>query len=168
MSRSIRALPVLVFTLGLVAAGPALARQDAHAAHAGHAAHAAPPAPSQSALPAHRYATDAALRSGMADIRSAVGMLDHASHGHLDAAQVRSLASNIERSIGGIVANCTLDPQADAALHGIIGRLGAGVSALKERPGDAAPIAQMRDALEDYARMFDDPGAATVARNAAS
>lgn len=168
MSRSIRALPVLVFTLCLVAVGPAAARQDAHAAHAGHVAHATHPAPTQSALPAHRYATDAALRGGMADIRNAVGMLDHAAHGHLDATQVRSLASSIERSIGGIIANCKLDPQADAALHGIIGRLGAGVAALKEHPEDAAPVAQMREALEDYARMFDDPGAATVARNAAS
>jgi hypothetical protein len=164
-------MPALVFTLAVVAAGPALARQDAHAAHAAHAAHGAHAAHAvgaQPQAPAHRYATDASLRNGMADIRSVVGMLEHAGHGHLDAMQVRKLAASIERSIGGIVANCKLDPQADAALHGIIGRLGAGVAALKERPGDAAPVARMREALEDYARMFDDPGAATVARNAAS
>lgn len=165
MFRSIRAIPVLVFTLaslGSLVAGPAMARQDAHAAHGAHAM------PAQATSPARRYATDVPLRKGMADIRIAVDMLGHAEHGHLDATQVRNLAGNIERAIGGIVANCKLDPQADAALHGIIGRLGAGVVALKEHPEDAAPVARMREALADYARLFDDPGAATVARNAAS
>ena len=128
--------------------------------------HAHPPAATpatQAAGPAARYATDAPLRKGMADIRTAVGMLEHAAHGHLDAAQVRTLAANIERAIGGIIAECKLDPQADAALHGVIGRLGAGIAALKELPGDATPVAGMRAALDDYAPMFDDPGVVPAA-----
>ena len=47
---------------------------------------------------------------------------------------------------------------ADAALHPIIGRLAADASALKANPGDITPIASMRDALANYARLFDDPG----------
>lgn len=161
MSRFHFPVPALALAMACTAPVPALAQHHMHAAQA-------VPAQSWPAAPGHRHATDAALRKGMADIRIAVGMLGHAEHGHLDAAQVRRLAADIEGAIGGIVAECKLDPQADAALHGIIGRLGAGVAALKAHPGDATPVAGMREALEDYARVFDDPGAATVARNAAN
>ena len=139
-----------------------------HAAAQHHAHHPAAAAPAQSAAPAVRYATDAPLRKGMADIRTAVAMLEHADHGHLDAAQVRNLAGNIERSIGGIIAECKLAPEADAALHGIIGKLGQGIAALKEDPADTAPVAGMRAALDDYARMFDDPAAAPAPAPAAT
>ena len=112
------------------------------------------------AVSGQRWASDAPLRKGMADIRTAVGMLEHAEHGHLDATQVRNLAGNIERSIGTIIAECKLAPEADAALHGVIGGLGQGVAALKSDPADTAPVAGMRAALADYARMFDDRAAA--------
>jgi hypothetical protein len=136
---------------------PALA-QD-HASHAAHASHAQPATP----VAGVRYATDAPLRQGMADIRVAVGLLGHHEHGHLDDAQVRRLAGDIERAIGGIVASCKLDPQADAVLHGILGGLGEGIAALKEKPSDPAPVARLRAALDDYARRFDDPGAMPAA-----
>lgn len=132
-----------------------------------HAHHPAAALATQAAAPAVRYATDAPLRNGMADIRAAVGMLEHAGHGHLDATQVRNLAANIERAIGTIIAECKLAPEADAALHGIIGGLGQGIAALKEHPADMAPVAGMRAALDDYARMFDDPGVAPAASPAA-
>lgn len=141
----------LAIALGCALALPAPAQHHAHVP-------AAAPA-GQAAAPALRHATDAPLRKRMADIRVAVGMLEHAEHGHLDDAQVRNLAAGIERSIAGIVAECRLAPEADAALHGIIGRLGQGIAALKERPADTAPVAGIRAALADYARMFDDPGA---------
>jgi len=128
-----------------------------HAVAQHHHGHASASAPAAQAAPAVRYATDAPLRKGMADIRTAVGMLEHGEHGHLDAAQVRNLAGNIERSIGTIIAECKLAPEADAALHAIIGGLGQGIAALKENPADLAPVAGMRAALADYARIFDDP-----------
>lgn len=151
-----RTLPAFALAASLGLLAPQAAAQH----------HAHPPAgatAAQAATPAVRYATDAPLRKGMADIRTAVGMLEHAEHGHLDDAQVRNLAANIERAIGGIIAECKLAPEADAALHGIIGRLGQGIAALKEHPADTAPVAGMRAALDDYARMFDDPGAAPAA-----
>ncbi len=150
-----RFLPLaIVFAFGCAVAPTAPAQHHAH--------HSAV-APAGQAAPAVRHATDAPLRKRMADIRVAVGMLEHAEHGHLDAAQVRNLAAGIERSIGGIVAECRLAPEADAALHGIIGRLGQGIAALKERPDDTTPVAGMRAALADYGRMFDDPGATATA-----
>lgn len=159
MSRSPRRFPALLFASACVVACPALAQ---------HHAHPAAPAPvTQSATAAVRYATDAPLRQGMADIRIAVGMLEHAEHGHLDATQVRNLAAGIERSIGTIIAECKLAPEADAALHGIIGGLGQGIAALKAHPADMGPVAGMRAALDDYARRFDDPGMAPAASPAA-
>lgn len=155
MSRSIHRVPALLLAIACTAAWPALAQHHAH--------HPAAAPATQAAAPAVRYATDAPLRKGMADIRTAVGMLEHAGHGHLDATQVRGLAGNIERAISGIIAECKLAPEADAALHGIIGGLGRGVAALKEHPADMAPVAGMRAALDDYARMFDDPGVAPAA-----
>jgi hypothetical protein len=146
-----RKFPVFALAAGLASAGvPAAAQHRAHPP-------AATPATAATA-PAVRYATDAPLRKGMADIRIAVDTLSHAEHGHLDATQVRNLAGNVERAIGGIVAECKLAPEADAELHGIIGRLGEGIAALKANPADTAPVAGMRAALDDYARRFDDPG----------
>lgn len=149
-----RNLPVIALaaSLGLVAL-PAAAQHHAHPPAAESAAPAAP-----AATPAVRHATDAPLRKGMADIRIAVDALGHAEHDHLDAAQVRNLAGNIERAIGGIIAQCKLAPEADATLHGIIGALGRGIAALKADPADTTPVAGMRAALDDYARRFDDPG----------
>jgi hypothetical protein len=153
-----------ILAIALAASLGTLAPQ-AMAQHHAHE-HAAAVA-TQATTPAVRYATDAPLRKGMADIRIAVGMLEHAGHGHLDAAQVRNLAAGIERSIGTIIAECKLAPEADAALHGIIGGLGQGIAALKEHPEDTSPVAGMRAALDDYARMFDDPGIAPAASPAA-
>ena len=159
MSRSPHRIPALLLAMACTAAWPALAQHHAHPSAA------APAAPA--VAPAVRYATDAPLRKGMADIRTTVGMLEHAAHGHLDAAQVRNLAGNIERAIGTIIAECKLAPEADAALHGIIGGLGQGIAALKQDPADMAPLAGMRAALDDYARMFDDPGVTPAAAPAA-
>lgn len=153
-----------ILAIALAASLGTLAPQ-AIAQHSAHHPAAAPAA--QAATPAVRYATDAPLRKGMADIRTAVGMLEHAEHGHLDATQVRNLAGNIERSIGTIIAECKLAPEADAALHGVIGGLGQGIAALKEDPSNLAPVAGMRAALADYARMFDDPAVTPAASPAA-
>lgn len=155
MHSSFHRVPALLLAIACTAAWPVLAQHHAH--------HPAAAPAAQAAAPVVRYATDAPLRKGMADIRSAVGMLEHAEHGHLDATQVRNLAASIERSIGGIIAECKLAPEADAALHGIIGGLGQGIAALKEHPEDTTPVAGMRAALDDYARMFDDAGVAPAA-----
>lgn len=66
--------------------------------------------------------------------------------------------SQIDHSISHIVANCKLDSQADAALHGIIAKLAQGTAALKADPNDMAAITTLRSALRDYPRLFDDPG----------
>jgi len=114
--------------------------------------------------PAQRWKTDAPLREGMGRIRAAVDGLGHYEHGHIGAEQALKLADGIERDIGFIVAHCKLEPRADAALHPILGALMQGALALKANPADFATIQPMRNALQDYARTFDDPSVETSAR----
>ena len=141
---------VVVALLCALAASPVLpaAAQD-HATH-----HATPP----TTTPAKRWTSDAPLRKGMAEIRAAVDALEHDEHGHIGPEQAATLATAIENQVAYLVANCTLEPQADAVLHAIIGRLLRGTAALKADPQDKAGVAMLRQALQDYAQHFDDPG----------
>ena len=154
-----RIVPSFLLAAALGLSAPLAFAQD-HAHH-----HAAPAA--QATAPAQRYATDAPLRENMAGIREAVGTLEHAEHAQLDAAQVAALADKVNGHVRTIIAECKLPPEADAALHGIIGGLGQGIAALKENPADLGPVAGMRAALADYARMFDDPAVTPAAAPAA-
>lgn len=128
--------------------------REAHGAQA-HASHALP-APAE--VPAHRWATDAALRDGMRRIRTAVVVLGHYRHGHMDAAQAANAVDLIDAAVGDIVANCRLAPDADIALHGLLAKFLSGASALREAPEPpTAAIAGMREALARYPQLFDDP-----------
>ena len=139
-----------------LAAGFAFVAPQAGAQHHDHhAAAAAAPAPA-----AQRHMADAPLRTHMGGIRSAVAALEHGEHGHLDAAQVRVLASGIQEHVRGIVAECKLAPDADAVLHGIIAPLAANAEKLKEDPQATDAIAPMRAALAAYEANFDEAPAA--------
>lgn len=128
--------------------------REAHGAQA-HASHALP-VPAE--VPAHRWATDAALREGMRRVRTAVAVLGHHEHGHMDAAQAANAVDLIDAAVGNMVANCRLAPDADIALHGLLAKFLAGASALREaREPPTAAIAEMRDALARYPQLFDDP-----------
>lgn len=116
-----------------------------------------PTAKSEQAPHAQRWQTDAALRTGMANIRTAVDTLEHHAHGHLDDAQVVALATQVEQQIAYLIANCKLEPRADAALHTIIVELGTGAQALQNMPANRDPIASMQRAVAIYPQQFDDP-----------
>ncbi len=138
----------LATLLGCGNVAPAVAQDHAH--------HATAVDVTTPAL-AQRWAADAPLRKGMADIRGAVKALAHYEMGHMGQEQALVQATTINQSIGYIVANCNLGPQADVALHGIIARLARGTAALKADPKDMSAIATLRSALEEYPRLFDDP-----------
>ncbi|HSM12305.1 MAG TPA: DnrO protein [Lysobacter sp.] len=149
---TIAAVPLLLFS---AMTSPLAHAQDGHEHHA--------PATASQEVPAQRYATDAPLRKGMAQIRIAVDALGHYERGHMGAQQAVTFATTIQEQIAYLVANCKLEPQADAALHGIIAKLGAGAQALKNDPADLAAIPPMREALADYRRTFDDPASEPAA-----
>ena len=146
-------IALALFAMAPLASATTTADKHAH----DHSHQAAAAAADATDAPAQRHAVDAPLQAGMGKIRSAVEGLAHHEMGHLERKQVLIHAQEIEDQVQYLIANCKLDAKADAALHGIIGRLLAGASALKAKPADAAPVAKLRDALADYPRLFDDP-----------
>ncbi|MFC5496969.1 hypothetical protein ACFPOE_05445 [Caenimonas terrae] len=109
-----------------------------------------------------KWSTDAPLRGGMARIRTLVEPQLGAAHaGKLQPAQATALADRIETEIGGIVANCKLEPQADAMLHLVIGEIGAGTEAMKGRTPAVRPgqgLVLVAAALNSYGEHFEHPG----------
>ncbi|HMM67922.1 MAG TPA: DnrO protein [Dokdonella sp.] len=137
--------PFLAALLGL--ALPAMA-QHVHEAHEPAAA---------TASPAQRHATDAPLREGMARIHAALEELRHYEMGHMPKPVAIERVDAIQAATDYLFANCKLDAQADAALHGMLAPLLAGVQAFRKNPDDTSTIAAMRQAVADYPRVFDDP-----------
>ena len=144
----------IAFALVALAAGPALAQTHDH----GH----------DTATPAklgldhgRKWATDHALRSGMTRIRALVEpQLGAAHEGKLGSAQFAAIAAQIELEVAGIVANCKLEPKADAVLHVVIGEIGAGTDAMAGKSARQRPqqgLVQVAKAANDYASHFDHP-----------
>ena len=136
-------------------AGPAMAQAAAH----GHDA----ATPHQLSLnQGRKWATDDALRNGMGRIRGLVEpRLGDAHAGKLTAAQYRELATQIETEVGGIVANCKLEPKADAMLHLVIADLGDGTDAMagkKAKLPAAQGSAKVALAVNEYGSHFEHPG----------
>ena len=125
------------------------------AEHAAHAAHAVPTA--TSARDHARWQPDEPLREGMRRMGDAVGALGHHDHLQLGPAQVRKLSDEVRSAAAYMFANCTLEPEPDAILHGMLARLLGGAHALSRDPASTEPLGPMRAALADYARQFDDP-----------
>ncbi len=109
-----------------------------------------------------QWPTDEALRTGMTSIRQLIEPQLGAIHaGKLTAAQYAELAQKVEGQVGYIVANCKLEPNADAMLHLVIADIGGGVDAMagknaKVRPAQGA--GQVVTALNEYGRYFNHPG----------
>ncbi|MCW5638220.1 MAG: hypothetical protein KIT28_04570 [Rubrivivax sp.] len=109
-----------------------------------------------------KWETDEPLRSGMGRIRGLVDPKMGAAHaGKLSPAQLQALAAKIETEVGGIVANCKLDPKADAMLHLVIADIGEGTEAMagknpKVRPANG--LVKVAQAVNQYGSHFDDPG----------
>lgn len=139
---------LLPLVLLCAAGSPAFAQDHAHHASAAAAQEA----------PAHRWIADAPLREGMGRIARTVATFQDHERGPMDPAQAVALATLVEQDIRFLVANCKLEPAADAALHAIIARLSLAVQAVKADPGDRSTIPAMAEALRDYSRQFDDPG----------
>lgn len=107
-----------------------------------------------------KWDTDAALRQAMGNIRQAIAGALHAIHeNRLPAKDYGRLAQTVEREVGQIVANCKLEPQADAQLHLVVAELLAGAEQMAGKAKSAKRqngAVQVIGALEKYARFFDD------------
>jgi hypothetical protein len=153
-----RKLFVTLASLTLLAAAP----NHAPAQHEQHEAHGPGGAVAQLQLKdGQKWQTDAALRSGMANIRAAFDADHPAIHAGKQAdAQYAALAKRIDQQVKSIVANCRLPAEADANLHLIVADLLQGISLMRgEDPArsrhDGAAL--IHGALNAYGKFFDDP-----------
>jgi hypothetical protein len=87
-----------------------------------------------------KWQTDAPLRQGMENIRSAVAK----------GLQNEALAKTVETEVAGIVQNCKLEPAADEQLHIVIADLLAGA--------EAKDAGRVKQALNAYGEHFDHAG----------
>lgn len=145
----------LGLSLGLVASGSAA---DAHKHGHDHGA-----APARLVLNnGKKWETDAPLRQGMQNVRKLMDASLHDIHeGKLSAAKYGALAKQVNAEVAGIVANCKLEPKADAQLHLVIADLGEGVEAMEGKAKKVkrqAGAVKVLDALDKYGRYFDHPG----------
>lgn len=139
--------------LGLVATGVAAAEHDAHQ----HGADAV----KLTLDNGKKWATDEPLRKGMSSIRTEMQASLHEIHaGKLSAARYNDLASKVSTEVAGIIAECKLEPKADAQLHLVIADMLDGVETMqgkgknvKRQTGAVKVLA----ALEKYGNYFDQP-----------
>lgn len=135
----------IALAVALSFAGPVAYGQAAH--DHGHAASEAKLVLNQG----KKWQTDAPLRQGMENIRSALG----------SGMKYGALAAKVSAEVAGIVQNCKLEPEADAQLHLVIADIMAGVEALEgkvkgePRRAGAEKIAR---ALNAYGEHFDHAG----------
>jgi hypothetical protein len=108
-----------------------------------------------------KWPTDEPLRKGMAEIRNLVEAQHAGIHtGTLKPAEYAALGEGIEAQVGYVVANCKLDPKADANLHVVLEEVLEGVEAMKgkEKKSPRAGAGKVVAALNEYGRYFDHPG----------
>lgn len=109
-----------------------------------------------------KWSTDEPLRQGMHNIRKLMDASLHDIHeGKLSAAKYGALAKKVNAEVGGIVANCKLEPKADAQLHLVIADIGEGVEAMEgkaKKVKRSAGAIKVLGALEKYGTYFDHPG----------
>lgn len=109
-----------------------------------------------------KWATDAPLRKGMEGIRGSMDAALHDIHENkLSAAKYGELAKKVNGEVNGIVANCKLDPKADAQLHLVIADILEGAEAMEGKAKKVkrqAGAVKVIGALEKYGAYFDHPG----------
>ena len=108
---------------------------DVRHAHASPAAQAGP------------WVADPALQAGMQRVEQALQQ----AHAQL---QPLALAGRLQQEVERMLAECRLEPQADAVLHGLLHRLLEQAEALRQG-GEGAPIlAQLDAVMVDYRHSF--------------
>lgn len=149
----------LLLGLALTATG----QEGSHAGHDAHPpqhhpmAHDADASRGTTDYPVVRWRPDEPLARGMQRLRAATAALSHGGHGHLDDAQVKNIAAELQSAVEAMFAQCRLEPEPDAALHPLLARVLAAATTLRERGFDAGALATLEQVLSDYPRLFDDP-----------
>ncbi|MEW5892315.1 MAG: hypothetical protein AB1697_04165 [Pseudomonadota bacterium] len=124
--------------------------------------HAHRHAPQQLQLNAGKpWAIDAPLRQAMDNINNAMKRAIPRIHGNtFSQADYRKLGETVDKEIAYALANCKLEPKADAMLHLVIAELSAGAEAMqgKGKLSRHDGAVKVIDALHAYGRFFQHPG----------
>ncbi len=109
-----------------------------------------------------KWNTDAPLRRGMGAIRTLIDKAPHALHDGAGKPEAyAALGARIEAETAKVIAECKLEPRADAMLHLVIADLLAGAETLKQpQPGQGPRdgLLKVAKALDDYGKFFQHPG----------
>ena len=109
-----------------------------------------------------KWGTDQPLRDGMGQIRQlTAAQLESVHAGKMNPERYRELSSQIEQQVAGIVANCKLEPKADAMLHLVIADIGAGTDAMagkNDKLSAEKGYLKVVQAVNAYGRHFNHPG----------
>ena len=144
-----------VFLVALVLA----AASNIHAAETHHHHHAAEPAKLQLNA-GKKWATDAPLRQAMNDINQAMAKALPAIHkNQFGNEDYQALAATISARVGDAVAQCKLEPKADAMLHLIIADLMSGAEIMEGKSSQTRHDGAVKvlEALKSYGKYFQHP-----------
>lgn len=108
-----------------------------------------------------KWATDEHLRKAMGRIRGGMNpSIQDIHRGRLAAPKYAALAKLANDEVGYIVANCKLEPKADAQLHMLIAEILEGADAMAGKSKQVTRqqgAAKVIGALENYGTYFNDP-----------
>lgn len=97
------------------------------------------------------WASDAPLRQGMRAI------LDAVIAAVRDGGEAKVLATELRAQVRYLFANCKLEPQADAALHGILAELLQSAQRLEAGASPAEEHDALHASLQRYGQLFQHP-----------
>jgi len=144
-----------IFLVALVLA----AASNIQAAETHHHHHAAEPAKLQLNA-GKKWATDAPLRQAMNDINQAMAKALPAIHkNQFGNEDYLALAATISARVGDAVAQCKLEPKADAMLHLVIADLMAGAEIMEGKSAQTRHDGAVKvlEALKSYGKYFQHP-----------
>lgn len=144
-----------IFLVALVLA----AASNIQAAETHHHHHAAEPAKLQLNA-GKKWATDAPLRQAMNDINQAMAKALPAIHkNQFGNEDYQALAATISARVGDSVAQCKLEPKADAMLHLIIADLMSGAEIMEGKSSQTRHDGAVKvlEALKSYGKYFQHP-----------
>lgn len=152
-----RLFRIPALALLVLLATPALAQNDDQA-HDHEAMHASGELDLQRP-DAGKWASDASLRQGMSELRSAFEP-HHAAYeaGEFDADKAAELAGTVEEKVNFMFANCRLPAAADAELHKLLAAALGAAESLRGSDDPHEGLHQIHRVLEAYPEFFDHTG----------
>lgn len=150
--------PLAATALALALGGSLLVAPPVHAQHEHEHEHEAHATTGLSLNDGARWATDEPLRTGMQRIRDAAAPAIHAGPHSLSKEAATTLAAAVREQVNYLVANCKLEPKADAVLHVLIAELLGGAEALERDPHAEGGLPRIEQALRQYPEYFEHAG----------